>query len=106
MADFAYFDRIGTLKLLRFLYGETSGAQLRIVSTSLMSALTRGVLLTTFNAAAAEGNTRQFNFKLFVVFVCALVVHLITEFDAARSGDWLIRTMVQRLRLRLCESLL
>lgn len=99
-------DGSSTLELLRFLARESGPAAYRITGMSIVSGLSRGLILATFNAAAvvsAQGSVEPW---LLAGFVTALVVHLVTKFDSSRQGIRLMHRMVQRLRLRLCESLL
>lgn len=94
------------LKLLRFLNRETAGAKPRVLMTSLISGLSRGLLLTTINAAAAAGADGRFDPLLVLEFLVILSVYLATSYDAILQGQGLIEAMAQRLRLRISEKLL
>jgi len=94
------------VELLRFLNRETAGSKLRVLATSLGSGLSRGLLLTTINAAAAAGAEGRFDPLLVLEFLTILAVYLATSYDAILQGQSLIEAMAQRLRLRISEKLL
>ena len=98
-------EATSTPDLLRFLSRQAGRFRLRIVAASTVGGLSRGLLLATFNAAAA-GAAGFIDYSLIGLFAVALSVHLLATYDAAYQGELAIRDMVQRLRLQLCEKLL
>ncbi len=96
----------GAPRLLRYLNRESGRSKYRIVASSTLSGLSRGLLLATFNAAAVVASEGNVEIWLVVAFTLALVVHLATKFDSSYQGTRLVRRIVQRLRLQLCEKLL
>lgn len=93
-------------ELLGFLYRETAGSKLRVMAGSLASGLSRGLLLTTINAAAAAGAEGRFDPLLLLAFLGILLVYLATSYDAILHAQSLVEVMAQRLRLRISEKLL
>jgi putative ATP-binding cassette transporter len=105
MADTA--NRTTIPQLLGFLSRETRGSRLRIVVPSVAAGLARGALLAAFNAAAAQaGNGGGLNLKLAGGFVAALVIYLASAYLSAVLSDDLVRTLLHRLRLRICGKLI
>lgn len=93
-------------KLLRFLYRETDG-KFRIVATSSISGLSRGLLLATFNQAAALGIHGGATSRLLAVgFLGALVVYLASAYDSMRAAQRVVEAMIEKMRIRLCAKLL
>jgi putative ATP-binding cassette transporter len=95
-----------TSQLMRFLARESGRPAYRIAASSIVSGLSRGLLLATFNAAAALAAAGAIDYRLLAVFGGALVVHLATKYDSGYRGIRLVRGVIQRLRLELCEKLL
>lgn len=93
-------------QLLRFLDRESGRAKYRIVASSTVAGLSRGLLLATFSAAAVVATEGNVEMGLVFAFAAVLAVHLITKYDSSYQGTRLVRRMVQRLRLQLCEKLL
>jgi putative ATP-binding cassette transporter len=94
------------VKLLRFLYRETRG-KARIVTASLASGLSRGILLATFNAAAAAGIRGSGGSRLLAAeFAAALAVYLASTYISMHNAQRAVETMIERLRVRLCAKLL
>ncbi len=93
-------------QLLRFLNRESGRAKYRIVASSTVSGLSRGLLLATFNAAAVVATEGNVEMWLVFAFAAVLAVHLITKYDSSYQGTRLVKRMVQRQRLQLCEKLL
>jgi putative ATP-binding cassette transporter len=91
--------------LLRFLFRETDG-KLRILATSLVSGLSRGVLLATFNAAAASGIHTETPWRLAGAFAAALMLYLAASYDSMEAAQRAVESMLERLRVRLCAKLL
>jgi len=93
-------------ELLGFLYRETAGSKFRVAAGSMISGLSRGLLLAVVNAAAAAGADGRFDPLLLLAFAAVLVAYLATSYDAVLQGQRLVESMAQRLRLRLAEKLL
>ena len=94
------------LRLFAFFNRETAGKRLRIVSSSLVSGLSRGILLATFNGAAVAGGTGRVDTGLIATFAAAMLIYLATNFDSGRQSVRVVRSVIQRLRLRLCRQLM
>ncbi|MGY8795982.1 MAG: cyclic peptide export ABC transporter, partial [Woeseiales bacterium] len=99
-------ERAGAPQLLRYLNRVSGRAKYRIVASSTISGLSRGLLLATFNAAAVIASEGNVDMALVVAFATVLTVHLFSKYDSNYQGTRLVKRTIQQLRLQLCEKLL
>lgn len=99
-------ERAGAPQVLRYLNRVSGRAKCRIVASSTISGLSRGLLLATFNAAAVIASEGNVDMALVVAFAVVLTVHLVSKYDSNYQGIRLVKRTVQQLRLQLCEKLL
>jgi len=99
-------ERAGAPQLLRYLNRVSGRSKYRIVASSTISGLSRGLLLATFNAAAVIASEGNVDMALVAAFAAVLTVHLVSKYDSNYQGTRLVKRTVQRLRLQLCEKLL
>jgi putative pyoverdin transport system ATP-binding/permease protein len=100
-------DKASIPELLGFLGRETRGSRMRIIVPTVAAGLSRGALLWVFTKAATEAGHRQgLNLMLVGAFAAALLVYLVAAYISAISSDQLVRTLLNRLRLRICGKLI
>jgi putative ATP-binding cassette transporter len=99
--------RVTLPRLLGFLHRETAGMRLGIIAPSVVAGLTRGALLAATNAAAAKaGGGRTIDPLLLGVFLGCLLVYLLAAYASAIASNALVRRLLHRLRLGICEKLI
>lgn len=94
------------IDLFRFLLHETPSWKTWIVASSILSGLSRGLLLTIINAAAALAATGVFELQYLVGFVLVMTAHLGANYYALSRARMLIASMTRKLRMRICGKIL
>lgn len=90
----------------RFLLQEMPSWKVGIVGSSIVSGLSRGLLLTIINAAAALAATGAFEAKYVAAFVAAMAVHLAANYYTLSRARMLVASMTRKLRMRICGKIL
>jgi len=94
------------LDLFRFLLHEMPSWKAGIVGSSILSGLSRGLLLTIINASAALAATGIFEPKYLAGFLAAMAVHLGANYYALSRARMLVASMTRKLRMRICGKIL
>lgn len=94
------------LELFQFLLREMPSWKVGIVTSSIISGLSRGLLLTIINAAAALAATGVFEPKYLAAFLAAMALHLGANYYALSRARMLIAGMTRKLRMRICGKIL
>ncbi len=97
---------VRVLELIGFVNRHAKGPKATIVITSIVSGVSRGLVLTTISTAAASLLHGSVDPLLVLAFCSLVLLHLGADYYRQSRTNGLVRRMEQGLRLRTCARLM
>ena len=95
-----------SLSLFRFLLREMPTWKGRVVAASMVSGLSRGLVLTVINGAATLAAKGAFRIDYAAAFLAVMAIHLTANYYALSRAQMMVAGMIRRLRMRICNKVL
>ena len=94
------------MDLLKFIYREAEGSKLKMTTASFMSGMSRGMLLATINATAANTFSRNTDHFYILYFILYLFLYITSSYYVKVNSSILIEKAKHRLTMRLADKLM
>ena len=94
------------IDLIRFIYREAEGSKLKMMATSFVSGMSRGMLLATINSTAANTFSQNTNHSYIFYFILFLILYITSSYYVKVNSSILIEKAKHRLTMRLADKLM